>query len=113
MVTRWRQRDALQRDPSRLERWLCVNLMKLNKAKHKVLHLVQGNHKEKHRLGREVTESSPEKDLGVAVDEKLLHAEVLKSPFFQNFFFLHHYDRTTSFVKWAVSKHPVITNCLS
>lgn len=42
------------------------------------------------------------------VDEKLLHAEALKSLFFQiYFFFLHRYDRKTSFEKWAVSKHPV------
>lgn len=41
------------------------------------------------------------------VDEKLFCAEALKSPFFHVYFFLHHYDRKTSFVKWAVFKHPV------
>jgi len=52
--------------------WACVNLMKLNKAKGKVLHRSQDNPKHKYRLGRKRTENSPEdKDLGVLADEKL------------------------------------------
>jgi len=40
-------RDAIQRDLDRLERWLCVNLMELNKAKCKILHMGHGDPKNK------------------------------------------------------------------
>jgi len=73
MIDTLEGRGAMQRDLDRLERsWACVNCMKFNKAKCKVLHVSQGNSTHKHRLGGEWLESSPEeKNLGVPVGEKL------------------------------------------
>lgn len=63
---------ALLSAVDRLERSPRVNLVKLNEAKCKVLHLCQDNPKHKYRLGEEWIWSSPEeKDLVVLADEKL------------------------------------------
>lgn len=43
-------RDAIHRDPDRLESWACVNLTTFSEAKCKVLHLGTSNPNRKYRL---------------------------------------------------------------
>ncbi|KAJ7419194.1 hypothetical protein WISP_55266 [Willisornis vidua] len=65
-------RDGILRNLHRLESWAQANPLKFSKAKGKVLHEGQGNSKHKHRLGRELIESSPvKKGLRVLVDKNL------------------------------------------
>ena len=70
VVDMLQERDAIQRALDRFERWASMNCMKSSKARCKVRHVGQGNHK--HRLGGEWIESNPaENDLGLVVDKKL------------------------------------------
>lgn len=65
------RKDAIQRDPEKLEKWSYGNFI-FKKSKCNVLHLVQGNSRNKHRMGKELTNSSSvKKDLKVLMDEKL------------------------------------------
>ncbi|KAK4827639.1 hypothetical protein QYF61_019849 [Mycteria americana] len=62
---------AIQRDLDRLEKWANRNLMKFNKGKSEVLHMVGNNLMHQYRLGADWLESSfAEKDLEVLVDKK-------------------------------------------
>ncbi|KAJ7395636.1 rna-directed dna polymerase from mobile element jockey-like [Pitangus sulphuratus] len=66
------ERDAIQRGLDKLREWAHADLMKFQKAKCNVLHMVQGSTQYQHRLEDEWIENSPaKKDLGMLADEKL------------------------------------------
>jgi len=64
--------DAIQRDLDKFEKWVCVNLMRFNKAKWSIMYVSWGNPQYQYRLGEEGLEGSPaEKDMGALVAEKV------------------------------------------
>lgn len=64
--------DAIQSYLESFEEQACMKLMKVLKAKYRVLYLGQGNLQYQYRLGDEwIESSSPEKGFGLLVDVKL------------------------------------------
>lgn len=65
-------KDVIQRQLDKLEKWACGNFMKFKKSNCDELHLVQGNSRYEHRLGKElIGSSSVKKDFRDLMDEML------------------------------------------
>uniref|UniRef100_K7EYU7 Reverse transcriptase domain-containing protein n=1 Tax=Pelodiscus sinensis TaxID=13735 RepID=K7EYU7_PELSI len=72
VATSLEDRDIIQNDLSKLEKWSEVNRMRFNKEKCKVLHLGRNNQFHTYKMGSDcLGRSMAERDLGVIVDHKL------------------------------------------
>lgn len=65
----WEGRNVIHKDLDMLQSWTCLNLMKFNKAKRKVLWLGCGSARHSFRWDKVIESSLEEKDLWVLIDE--------------------------------------------
>uniref|UniRef100_A0A803TBS9 Reverse transcriptase domain-containing protein n=1 Tax=Anolis carolinensis TaxID=28377 RepID=A0A803TBS9_ANOCA len=74
-------RNRIQNDLNRLERWAETNKMKFNRDKCKILHFGRKNGMQRYRTGDAWLDSSTyEKDLGVLMDNKVFFAHTAVKP---------------------------------